>query len=195
MTVVARSPTIGEKGNRPSSARPISSMSTSMFSIWSQAASASSAAGRSSSAAPGSSRATCMRLSRTTLSGFFRSWTKRPVRRRRATSSARRCSSASRRYCCARNSTRTRASSSSWCTGLVMKSSAPASLPRTRAARSWSAVTNTTGRKVRRSSSRMARHVSTPPSCGIIRSSSTRSTSPCSTRARQALPFSALHVA
>src|SRR5688572_15064375 len=91
-----------------------------------------------------------------------------------------------------RTSERTRANSARSLTGLVRKSSAPASRPRTRSAWSLSAVTITTGRKRVRGLARMLLHTSNPSSSGIITSRSTMSGVCFSMSARASLPLDAV---
>ena len=74
-----------------------------------------------------------------------------------------------------RTSERTRAKSAMSLTGLVRKSSAPASSPRTRSDVSDSAVTITTGMSAVASSAFRRRHTSKPSSFGIMTSSRMRS--------------------
>ena len=125
----------------------------------------------------------------------------RPTRSSCATPSATRCSSvrfhcaSSARWRCTsscsalmRSSERTRAISSAWLTGLLRKSSAPASMPLTRSCSGSSAVTSTTGSTaVRRVGADRAAHVvAVEP--GIITSSSTRSGGSAAMRASASSP-------
>src|SRR5688572_18313687 len=93
----------------------------------------------------------------------------------RRTSAARRRPSSSRRVWCRRRRVFTRAISSSRLTGLERKSSAPASMPRTRLPWSSSAVTRTTGINAVAGSALSRSQTSKPLMPGIITSSSTRS--------------------
>src|SRR5438105_3723017 len=96
----------------------------------------------------------------------------------RCTSAASRRASSSRRVSCRRRSVFTRATSSSRRTGLERKSSAPASMPRTRLSWSSSAVTSTTGISAVAGSRFRRSQMSKPLSPGSMTSSSTRSGRP-----------------
>ncbi len=91
-----------------------------------------------------------------------------------------------------RTSERTRAMSTMSDTGLVRKSSAPASRPLTRSAAWSSAVTMTTGRWRVAALALSRRHTSKPSMSGIITSSSTMSHSPRPQMASASRPLSAV---
>ena len=87
-----------------------------------------------------------------------------------------------------------RASSSRSSTGLERKSSAPASIPRTRSSTAFSAVISTTGISRVSGSPLRTRSALKPSMPGIITSSRTRSGGAAATRSSASSPFAAVSV-